>query len=165
MGTLISNIGNKEFRWTFNNDGSIFEGKDAIDVDIRKISRNRYSILLNGRSYQAVIARKKFSYTILINGITYDVEVESSAKKLIKLRNGAMTVDRAHFELRSPMPGMVVRCEVDEGERIMAGDGLVILEAMKMENEIRAPRDGTIKKIHVQDKQIVDKGALLITME
>ena len=63
------------------------------------------------------------------------------------------------------MPGMVVRCEVKEGATIAAGDGLLILEAMKMENEIRATRNGTIKKILVQDRQVVDKGELLITME
>jgi len=60
---------------------------------------------------------------------------------------------------------MVVRCEVREGSIIEVGGGLLILEAMKMENEIRATRSGIIKKIHVREKQVVDKGALLITME
>ena len=63
------------------------------------------------------------------------------------------------------MPGMVVRCEVKEGTTIAAGDGLLILEAMKMENEIRATRNGTVKRILVQDRQVVDKGDLLLTIE
>lgn len=63
------------------------------------------------------------------------------------------------------MPGMVVRCEVEEGTVISAGDGLLILEAMKMENEIRATKHGTVKKILVRDKQIVDKGELLLIIE
>ena len=63
------------------------------------------------------------------------------------------------------MPGMVVRCEVREGTIIEAGDGLLILEAMKMENEIRATRNGTVKKILVRDRQVVDKGELLLIIE
>ena len=63
------------------------------------------------------------------------------------------------------MPGMVVRCEVREGAIIAAGDGLLILEAMKMENEIRAARNGTVKKLLVRDRQVVDKGELLLIIE
>ena len=63
------------------------------------------------------------------------------------------------------MPGMVVRCEVKEGERVEAGDGLLVLEAMKMENEIRATKEGIIKKVHVVDRQVVNKGELLFLIE
>jgi pyruvate carboxylase subunit B len=63
------------------------------------------------------------------------------------------------------MPGMVVRCEVSEGTIVAAGDGLLILEAMKMENEIRAARNGTVKKLLVRDRQVVDKGELLLIIE
>ena len=63
------------------------------------------------------------------------------------------------------MPGMVVRLEVSEGSKVEAGDGLLILEAMKMENEIKAKLSGTVKKVMVGDKQIVDKGQLLLVIQ
>ena len=97
-----------------------------------------------------------------IAGNSYSVEAETSAIKLGALKAAVSRTKQAHIEVRSPMPGMVVRCEVREGERIVAGDGLLILEAMKMENEIRATKEGTIKKILVVDKQVVDKGELLL---
>jgi acetyl/propionyl-CoA carboxylase alpha subunit len=165
MPTVISNINNREFKWTFDANGSISLGENYYQADIQKISPQRYSILLNGKSFQVVVARNKFMYSILINGNICKVEVETSARKLINFGDGAGKGNRAYLEIRSPMPGMVVRCEVEEGSEIKAGDGLLILEAMKMENEIRATRNGIIKKILVREKQVVDKGELLITME
>jgi biotin carboxyl carrier protein len=166
MATVISTIDNKEFKWSFDSDSSsVSLGQNKYRVDIQKISPERYSILLDGKSYQAIVTRNEFSYSILINGRIYNVEVETSAKKLINLRVDAGGKNRALLEIRSPMPGMVVRCEVQEGTKIEAGRGLLILEAMKMENEIRATRSGIIKKIFVQERQVVDKGELLITME
>jgi pyruvate carboxylase subunit B len=63
------------------------------------------------------------------------------------------------------MPGLVVRVEVQEGQRVEAGAGLVVVEAMKMENELRAPRPGVVSRIHVKPGQTVDKGVALVTLE
>jgi pyruvate carboxylase subunit B len=60
------------------------------------------------------------------------------------------------------MPGLVLRVEVEEGQSVAAGDGLVVLEAMKMENEIKAPVDGRVTAVHVNDGQAVDKGTILV---
>jgi len=66
--------------------------------------------------------------------------------------------------VRAPMPGLVVRIEVAEGQRVDAGAGLVVVEAMKMENELRAPRPGTVQTVHVAVGQAVEKGASLVTL-
>ena len=66
--------------------------------------------------------------------------------------------------VRAPMPGLVVRIEVAEGQQVDAGAGLVVVEAMKMENELRAPRSGTVQTVHVAVGQPVEKGASLVTL-
>ncbi len=66
--------------------------------------------------------------------------------------------------VRAPMPGLVVRIEVAEGQQVDAGAGLVVVEAMKMENELRAPRPGTVQTVHVAVGQAVEKGASLVTL-
>ena len=66
--------------------------------------------------------------------------------------------------VRAPMPGLVVRIEVAEGQQVAAGAGLVVVEAMKMENELRAPRPGTVQTVHVAVGQAVEKGASLVTL-
>jgi pyruvate carboxylase subunit B len=63
------------------------------------------------------------------------------------------------------MPGMIVRVNVSEGDAVQAGQGLVVMEAMKMENELRATASGTVKRVHVAPGTAVEKGALLLEME
>ena len=66
--------------------------------------------------------------------------------------------------VRAPMPGLIVRVEVAEGQRVDAGAGLVVVEAMKMENELRAPRAGVVQSVHVTVGQVVEKGTPLVTV-
>ena len=65
----------------------------------------------------------------------------------------------------APMPGLVVKVEVEVGQAVRAGQGVVVVEAMKMENELKAPADGVVAKIHVEPRQTVEKGTVLITLE
>jgi acetyl/propionyl-CoA carboxylase alpha subunit len=165
MATVISSLGAKQFKWSFGNDGSVALDGNPYRIDLQKISPGRYSLLLDGRSYQATIDRNDFIYTVILHGKSYRVAIETSMKRGTNLFGRGAQSDQLRLELRSPMPGMVVRCEVKEGTRIRVGDGLLILEAMKMENEIRATRNGTVKKILVHDRQVVDKGELLLIIE
>jgi pyruvate carboxylase subunit B len=64
----------------------------------------------------------------------------------------------------APMPGLVVRIEVEEGQRVEGGAGLVVVEAMKMENELRAPHGGRVERVHVRVGEAVERGAVLVTL-
>jgi pyruvate carboxylase subunit B len=85
------------------------------------------------------------------------LEVEALARREVAPAGGAQVV--------APMPGMVVRVEVEVGQRVDAGAGLVVVEAMKMENEIRASRPGVVAEVHVGVGQPVEKGAPLVTID
>jgi len=165
MAIVISNIGDKQFKWSFLEDGSISLDGTRIQADLQKISPGRFSLLLNGKSFHTIITRNDFIYTVLINGRNYKIGIKTSTKKVSNFSANATKENPSNIEVRSPMPGMVVRCEVSEGTIVAAGDGLLILEAMKMENEIRATRNGTVKKILVRGRQVVDKGELLLIIE
>ncbi|MFL5381405.1 MAG: biotin/lipoyl-containing protein, partial [Longimicrobiaceae bacterium] len=73
--------------------------------------------------------------------------------------------DVADKVVAAPMPGLVLKVEVEVGQAVKAGQGLVIVEAMKMENELKAPADGVVAKVLVQERQTVEKGATLIVLE
>jgi len=165
MAIVISNIGDKQFKWSFLEDGSISLDGTRIQADLQKISPGRFSLLLNGKSFHTIITRNDFIYTVLINGRNYKIGIKTSTKKVSNFSANATKKNHSNIEVRSPMPGMVVRCEVSEGTIVAAGDGVLILEAMKMENEIRATRNGTVKKILVRGRQVVDKGELLLIIE
>ena len=92
-------------------------------------------------------------YNITVNGVAYSVSVEETAAGAA----GSVTVT-------APMPGNILDVKVKAGDSVKAGDTLLILEAMKMENEISAPQDGTIASVNVRKGDVVNSGDLLCTM-
>lgn len=98
-------------------------------------------------------------------GERVEVEVVDERTQAIRALTGKPAGPAAGGVVKAPMPGLVVRVTVAEGDRVAAGAGLVVVEAMKMENELRAPRAGTVLKVHVKPGVAVEKGAPLVTLE
>ncbi len=131
----------------------------------------RYSLLLGGRSYE-VFARRITkadetnyqTYEILVEGQRFEVKVEDErAKLLASLAKGAATSGLANVQ--SPMPGLVVGTPVEVGASVTQGQTVVILEAMKMENDLSAPISGVVREVRVSKGQTVEQGAVLIVIE
>jgi pyruvate carboxylase subunit B len=124
------------------------------------------SLLLDDRSIP-LIARpgaKEGQWDLAVRGHRLNVSVVDERTRAIREMTG--TVDEsAEKTLTAPMPGLVVRIEVEVGDRVAAGQGIVIVEAMKMENELKAPADGVVASVAVAPGQTVEKGALLLTLE
>lgn len=98
-------------------------------------------------------------------GERIEVEAVDDRTHQIQSLTGRRTTGTGGGVVRAPMPGLVVRVEVSEGDRVGAGAGLVAVEAMKMENELRAARTGVVAKVHVRPGQAVEKGTPLITLD
>jgi biotin carboxyl carrier protein len=94
-----------------------------------------------------------------------DVAIVDERTKQIQDLTGKRAPAQASGIVRAPMPGMVVRIEVAVGDRVRPGTGLAVVEAMKMENELRAAGVGVVAAIHVQPGQAVEKGAPLVTIQ
>lgn len=98
-------------------------------------------------------------------GARYEVEVVDERTRAIRAMTGAGAAARGPAPVRAPMPGLVTRVEVEEGESVQAGQGVAIIEAMKMENELRAEADGVVARVLVAAGEPVDKGAVLVEFE
>ena len=98
-------------------------------------------------------------------GERVEVDVIDERTRQIQALTGQRPIPASGGVVKAPMPGLVVRVEVQEGQRVDAGAALVVVEAMKMENELRAPRPGVVSRIHVKPGQTVDKGVPLVTLE
>ena len=96
-------------------------------------------------------------------GARFEVEVMDERTRHIRSLIGAGTTNSGPIALKAPMPGMVVRILVDVGQTVGAGQGIAVLEAMKMENELKAQGSGVVDQVHVRPGQAVEKGALLVT--
>ncbi|HZE93566.1 MAG TPA: acetyl-CoA carboxylase biotin carboxyl carrier protein subunit [Gemmatimonadales bacterium] len=97
-------------------------------------------------------------------GERFEVEVQDDRSRQIETLTGQGRKAATGGVLKAPMPGLVVRVEVIAGQVVEAGEGLVVVEAMKMENELRASHRGTVEQIHVQAGDRVEKGAPLVTL-
>jgi biotin carboxyl carrier protein len=97
-------------------------------------------------------------------GERVEVAVQDERSREIAAVSGKTQPGAGGGTVHAPMPGLVVRIEVAEGQQVDAGAGLVVVEAMKMENELRAPRPGMVQTVHVAVGQAVEKGASLVTL-
>jgi pyruvate carboxylase subunit B len=104
-------------------------------------------------------------YTLWIDGFRFEVEALDERTRAIRELSAATAKAAGPAPLIAPMPGMIVRVNVGEGEQVQAGQGLVVMEAMKMENELRAATAATVKRVLVGPGTAVEKGALLLEME
>lgn len=117
------------------------------------------------RSVSAVVVSGKAAGVrgVHVNGRQLHVTISESGRS--RRRGGAAAPGAGPQRLTAPMPGKVVRVLVAPGDAVAAGQGLVVVEAMKMENELRAARDGRVRDVAVTEGQSVDAGALLLVVE
>jgi acetyl/propionyl-CoA carboxylase alpha subunit len=132
-------------------------------VDPRWTQRDLLSVIIDGRSYQVDIHTDRDLHEVLIEGEHFEFELFDERKGLLK-KSGAMGVEGVQ-EIKSSMPGKIVKILVAEGDEVEQGEGLVVVEAMKMENEIKSPKGGVVKKIGVKEGEAVEAGTLLIVVE
>jgi pyruvate carboxylase subunit B len=119
-----------------------------------------YSFLLGNAVLELEAKKSGFGQEVIWKGKKYNAQVED--KKLAEIERTSPASKPAVKEVKSPLPGVVVKVEVKEEEEVEAGQGVVILEAMKMENEIKSPFAGRVKKVLVREKQTVEKNQPLV---
>lgn len=108
--------------------------------------------------------RERGRYTLWVDGWRYEVEALDERTRAIRDLSGAKAGPSGPAPLVAPMPGLVVRVNVQPGEQVRAGQPLVVMEAMKMENELRSSAAGTVKSVLAAVGQAVEKGALLVEL-
>jgi len=117
-----------------------------------------YSVLLDGRSYQARVEEG----VVTVNGFRYEIEVRDPRRWSRQSRGGAHAGAQS---IKAPMPGKVVRVLVAVGDTVEIGQGIVVVEAMKMQNELKAPRAGTVIGVAAKLGATVTAGEVLATIE
>jgi biotin carboxyl carrier protein len=101
--------------------------------------------------------------TVSAHGVTLPLKITDARRKLAGVASRPQSV--GPLAIKSPMPGKIVKVLVRAGDEVKSGHGLVVVEAMKMENELRAPRDGKVKDVAVSEGQAVEAGQTLATLE
>jgi biotin carboxyl carrier protein len=141
---------------------------NAFSWDIIKVKENSFHIILDDRSYLAELVNynpENKTFTVKVNGNKYELQLFDRYDELLHKMgfDGAGSVKIK--EVKAPMPGLVLDVAVEAGQAVKAGDTLLVLEAMKMENILKSPADGVVKKINVKKRDAVEKNAVLISFE
>jgi biotin carboxyl carrier protein len=160
--TLVDGL---EIEVVIHPDGSVEVDGEHIDVDLQHIMGNTvYSMLMDGRSHEVYATIEDGSWRILLDGERYEVTVEDQRTRMLKVLGGPDKKLVGDVQVKAPMPGLVTKILVEPGQAIATHAPLIILEAMKMENELRAPRAGVIKEIRVSPNQTVDLQQVLLIL-
>ncbi len=159
--------------------------KEAEPVEVEALGGTRYRLTLNERNYTVdALTLDHGAVSLLVNGTSYHVEFEENGDEVGVLVRGQVTrvdiADERRLRLRAgaagfsvegrqvvcaPMPGKVVKVLVKVGEEVKEGQGLVVVEAMKMENELKSPKAGKVVELLTQEGTAVENNARLVVVE
>lgn len=151
---------------TLKKKGDVYQikiGDKLLEADIRQLDPHTLSLLVEGRSYRAYLARDKDRRLIQIQGQQF--ELTESLQDSDGFFGGSGRSEEDELRIKAPMPGKVIKISVNEGEEVRKNQTLVIVEAMKMENEIKASLEAVVKKIHAAAGDLVDTDTPIIELE
>jgi biotin carboxyl carrier protein len=127
-----------------------------VEADAVEVSPGVYSILMDDAAIEVLVETAAAGLTVVVGGRRLPVRVEDPRQWQGRRSGGVEAEGRQ--QVVAPMPGKVVRVLVQQGEKIEAGRGVVVVEAMKMQNEIRSPKTGTVERLSVMEGQSVSAG-------
>jgi biotin carboxyl carrier protein len=159
-----ASVNEKKFEITINDHGLIVNG-EALVWDLVKISEGYFHILYKNKSYRAEAVKSDAatkSFTFKINGRNYTVDLKDKFDLLLEQMGMNNTAAGKINHVKAPMPGLIIDLKIKAGDQVKAGDPLLILEAMKMENILKSPGEGIVKNVKIKKGDSVEKGQVLI---
>jgi biotin carboxyl carrier protein len=161
----ITSVEGKQFLVEIIDEKHVSVYVKVYEVDFESvIGQPVYSLIVDGRSHESYIYQGEENWQVLLRGRLYPVTVEDEREKRLRAAAGGGVAETGEFHLRAPMPGLVVAVHVTEGQQIKKGQVILILESMKMQNELKAPRDGTIGRIRVKAGETVEQRQTLLSV-
>jgi len=157
-------VGDNSFEIASGEAGMTLNGV-PVTLDISQISEGYFHILAGSRSFRAEIVESEDQgkrVTVKVNGRVFPITLKDRFDLLLEEMGIQATAGSRVNHVRAPMPGLIVDLRVKDGDTVKAGDTLLILEAMKMENAIKAPGDATVKAVKVTKGEGVEKNQVLI---
>lgn len=156
---------NKEHKIVFEHPTSGTINGSSFALDMIEVKQGSFHIIKDLKSYNVEVVEVDFaqkSFLVNVNGNNYQLNVENKFDELLKTLGFDNLNANKINEIKAPMPGLVIDVCISEGDVIKKGDPIIVLEAMKMENIIKSPTDGVIKKINVKKGVAVEKNQVLI---
>jgi acetyl/propionyl-CoA carboxylase alpha subunit len=163
----VVKVGDADVEVELDGDRATVNG-EAVSARVVDVEGTPVRMVTIGDAVHRVVVRRgegRGRYTLWLDGFRYEVEALDERTRSIRELSGAAAAPSGPAPLKAPMPGMIVRVAVQVGDRVTPGQSLIVMEAMKMENELRATVAATVKAVLAQPGTAVEKGALLLELE
>lgn len=135
------------------------------DVDVRQVGRSSFSILVGERSFDLDVVNENDEIVVASGGAATRITLVDTARRARRSASSARAQPGGRVEMKAMMPGRVVNVLVKPGDQVAERQGIVVVEAMKMENELKTPKAGKVVEVKVAPGQTVEKGELLVVIE
>jgi biotin carboxyl carrier protein len=161
----LTTVDGKDFEIEVVDERHIRIGERLLAVDFETVSGQPvFSLILDGKSYESFVYQGDEDWEVLLRGRQFQVKVQDEREKRLKAAAGGGVAEGGEFLLRAPMPGLVVAIPVEEGQEVKKGQVILILESMKMQNELKAPRDGVVERIRVKAGESVEQKQTMLSL-
>ncbi len=165
MRTYFVTVNGKELTVRLGPDGAVSLDGEEQTHEVERISSTEFSVIIGTRQVRVIASADDEGFDVIAGDFRGRVSVESERGRLLRRYARSTGESSARLEVHAPMPAMVVKLEVKVGDEVRAGQPLIVLEAMKMENEILASGAGRVKAIYAAAGKAVEKGELLLLFE
>jgi len=156
-------VDNREYVIDIDDDNNIIVDDKPVRADILQVGPlGLFSLLVDHESYELVVKEQRFGYCVTLGSNTYAVEVTDERTLRLDAGRSQLTTPSGDRFIKAPIPGLIVNILVKEGDEIGANQPVIILEAMKMENELRSSGAGTVGEIMFEVGESVEQGAELM---
>ncbi|MEK7311686.1 MAG: biotin/lipoyl-containing protein [Chloroflexota bacterium] len=161
----LTTLNDKTYLIEINDDRHVTVDGKTYEIDLEAVAgQPLYSLLIDNQSFEGFVENDDEGWRVLMRGDLYQARVvDERAVRLAKSAGGTVA-QTGDFQLKAPMPGLVVSVLVSEGQAVKKGDIIVILESMKMQNELKSPRDGTVARVKVKGGDTVEQNQIMITV-
>lgn len=165
MMKYITTIDGREFFVEIIDESHVSVDGKVVKLDFESVeSQPVFSLLVDGMSYEAYVYPGEEELEVLIKGRLYQAKVEDERERRLKAASGGKVAQSGPFYLKAPMPGLVVAVPVEAGQEVKEGDVLLILESMKMQNELKSPREGVVGDIQVSVGDSVEQRQKMLSV-
>ncbi len=161
----LAEVDGQEFPIEIMDEHHICFGGEIIEVDLAAVSgQPLYSLIINGESFEGYVYPDDHAWQVLLLGRSYSISIEDEREKRLRTTDNSIVSPGREFILKAPMPGLAVSVLIEEGQKVEKGQILLILESMKMQNELRAPFSGTVVRLKVKSGESVQQKQVLLAI-
>lgn len=164
---LKVSVNEKTFEIEQEKEGLQLNG-ETFNWDLVELSDGKFHIIKDHQSFNAELVQADYaqkSFVIKVNNKLFELKAQDRFDLLLEKLGMSAATNQKLNELKAPMPGLILDILIEEGQEVVKGDKLLILEAMKMENIIKCPGDGKIKQVLIKKGENVEKNQVLIVFE